>query len=199
VAAELEELRARRDLDFAETERRRRLELELAAAEEAQQLEKLRGMAAIEREAAAAEQAHEIAKREMLRGLSPEEMIAMQAAELAKGEGGGAAWASAVAQRASAETERRHAEELRGVLERQHGRDAALYDKAIGAMAEVARSRAEAAPVVAGAGAGPVVTVASTAGGGAGAEAAARPCKSCGAGLKPEARFCGACGAGQGA
>jgi Double zinc ribbon len=199
VAAELEELRARRDLDFAETERRRRLELELAAAEEAQQLEKLRGMAAIEREAAAAEQAHEIAKREMLRGLSPEEMIAMQAAELAKGEGGGAAWASAVAQRASAETERRHAEELRGVLERQHGRDAALYDKAIGAMAEVARSRAEAAPVVAGVGAGPVVTVASTAGGGAGAEAAARPCKSCGAGLKPEARFCGACGAGQGA
>jgi hypothetical protein len=188
--AELEELRARRDLDFAETERRKRLELELAAAEEAQQIEKLRAMAQIDRDTAAQDQAHELRKREQLRGMSPEEMLAMQAAELAKAEGGGAAWAAAIAERAGAEAERRHAEELRAVLERQHGRDAALYDKAIGAMAEVARSRAEPPAVVAGG--SPIVTVAST-----GGEPAARACKACGAGMKPDARFCGGCGAAQ--
>jgi hypothetical protein len=182
VASELDELRARRDLDFDDLERRKRLELELAAVAEGQQLDKLRAMAEIDRATAAEEHAHEVEKRRQMEGLTPDQMIALQAAELARSEGGGAAWANVLAQKAGADLERRHAEETR-----------AVYDKSMAAMAEVARSRAEAAPVVAGPGAGPVVTVASTA-----APEAARACKSCGAALKPEARFCGACGTAQG-
>lgn len=177
VEAELAELRARRDLDLAETERRKRLELELAAAAEQQQLDKLRAMAQLDRETSAQEHAQELEKRAGLRGLTPDEMIAMQAGELARSEGGGAAWAAVLASRTG--VERRHAEELRGV-----------YEKAMGAMADVAKSRAEAAPVVG----APVVQV------GAGASPDASPrgrtCAACGAAMKPEARFCGACGAG---
>jgi hypothetical protein len=168
VEAELAELRARRDLDFADNERKKRLELELAAVAEQQQLDKLRHMAQIDRETSAQDHAQQLEKRAGLRGLSPDEMIAMQAGELAKSEGGGAAWASVLGSRA--ELERRHADETRQV-----------YDKAMGAMADVAKSRAEAAPVVA----APVVQVGT---------ATTRACASCGAALKPDARFCGACG-----
>ncbi len=172
VEAELAELRARRDLDFADNERRKRLELELAAVAEQQQLDKLRQMAELDRQTAALDHAHEVEKRAALRGLSPDEMIAMQAGELAKSAGGGAAWASVLASRA--DLERRHADETRGV-----------YDKAMAAMAEVARSRAEPGAVVA----VPVVGV------GVGGQAGpSRACSACGAAMKPDARFCGACG-----
>ena len=116
----------------------------------------------------------------MMKGLTPEEMIALQAAELARTVDGGSEWAKALAAKAGAEAERRHAEELRGI-----------YKDAMGSMSDVARSRAEAAPVVAG-GNAPIVTVA-----GGSAESSARACKSCGAAMKPEARFCGACGTTQ--
>jgi hypothetical protein len=167
VEAELAELGARRDLDFADTERRKRLELELAAVAEQQQVDKLRQMAQIDRDTAAQGHAHELEKRAGLRGLTPDEMIAMQAGELARSEGGGAAWAGVLAARA--DLERRHAEDTRGV-----------YAKAMSAMADVAKSRAEAAPVVA----APVVQVGTT----------TRACASCGATMKPDAKFCGACG-----
>ncbi len=180
LEAELGELRARRDLDFADLERRKRLELDLAAVAEQQQIDKLRAMAEIDRQSAAQDQAHELEKRTMLRGLTPEEMIALQAAELARSEGGGAAWANAVAARGNADLERRHAEETRGV-----------YDKAMGAMADVAKSRAEAAPVVAGG--SPSISVAST-------QADPPPtkaCASCAARIKLDAKFCGTCGSSQ--
>ena len=126
--------------------------------------------------------AHDLEKRKALDGLTPAQMIAVQAAELARTEGGGAAWANVLAQQHGADAERRHAEDTR-----------AVYDRAMAAMADVARSRAEAAPVVAG-GAGPVVTVAGASGGSA---ALTRACKACGATIKADAGFCGACGATQ--
>jgi hypothetical protein len=170
VDAELAELRARRDADFTDGERRKRLELELAALAEQQQIEKLRQMAQIDRDSTAADHAHELEKRAGLRGLTPDEMIAMQAGELAKSVGGGAAWAAVLGSRA--DIERRHAEDTR-----------AVYDKAMTAMADVARSRAEPAPVVA----APTIQVAASA-------QPARGCASCGAAVAPDARFCGACG-----
>jgi hypothetical protein len=186
LEAELAELRARRDLDLEDRARRERLEIDLAAAREQQQLDKLRAMAELDRQIAAQEHAQELEKRGQLQGLSPEAMIAMQAAELARTEGGGAAWASAMAQRGSAETERRHAEEMRALLERQQAGNTGLMDKAMGAMADVAKSRAEAPPVIAGG--GPVVTVAST------TETPTKTCPSCGARSRADATFCGSCG-----
>jgi hypothetical protein len=183
LEAELATSRARRDADFAELERRKRLELELAAIAERQQLDKLRGMAELDRELAAQDQAHVMERRAALAGLTPEQMIAMQAGELAKGEGGGAAWANALAATGAGrlEAERRHAEDQR-----------AVYDRAMGAMAQVAASRAEAAPVVAApvVSIGPVVPVSPHAGAGVGPA-----CAACGAAMKPDAKFCGACGA----
>ena len=190
VASELDALRGRRDLDFQDLERRRKLEIELKAAEENVQLDKLRAMAALDRQMAAQEQAHEIEKRAMLKGLATEDVIALQAGELARSEGGGAAWANVLSQKLGAETERKHAEEVRALLERQQAGSAALYQTALGAMSEVARSRAEAAPVVAGGGG---VTVGSIEAG-----PVTKPCKSCSATLRAEAKFCGACGAQQG-
>lgn len=180
LTAELDELKARRDLDFADGERRKRLELELAAVAEAQQLDKLRAMAELDRAAVDQAHAHDLAKRRALDGLSPEQMIAVQAGELARTEGGGAAWANVLAQRHGADAERRHGEETR-----------AVYERAMASMADVARSRAEPAPVVAGGGA-PVVTVATT-----GGAAPSRACKACSATIKADAGFCGACGATQ--
>ena len=95
----------------------------------------------------------------------------MQAGELAKSEGGGAAWANALASRG--DSERRHAEEQRQV-----------YDKAMASMAQVASSRAapsHGAPVVGVASTSPVPAVANS-------------CPSCGAGLREGAKFCNACG-----
>jgi len=182
LSAELDELTARRDLDFADLERRKRLELELAALAEAQQLDKLRGLAAIDRDTAAAEHAHDLDKRRALEGLTPAQMIAVQASELARTDGGGAAWANVLAQQHAADAERRHADDTR-----------AVYDRALTAMADVAKSRAEAAPVIAG-GSAPVVTVASTT---TGSVALTKPCQACGSALKLDAGFCGACGATQ--
>jgi len=176
VDAELAELRARRELDLADIERRKRLELELAAIGEQQQVDKLRAMAQIDRDTAAQDHAHELEKRAGLRGLSPDEMIAMQAGELARSAGGGAAWAGVLAARA--DIERRHADEARGI-----------YGQAMAAMADVAKSRAEAAPVIA----APVVSVGAP-GAAAAAGPAARACASCGAAIKPDARFCSGCG-----
>ncbi|MFO0748022.1 MAG: zinc ribbon domain-containing protein [Myxococcota bacterium] len=115
---------------------RARLAQALKDQEEARQIEKLRAMAAIDREAAAAEHAEVMEKRRQLEALDADRMLALQAAELAQAPGG-AAWAEALAARAGAESEKRHAERL-----------AATYDKAMDAMAKVASSRAEAAPVV---------------------------------------------------
>ena len=170
VEAELAELRARRDLDLEDVAKRKRLELELAALAEQQQIEKLRAMAQLDREAADQEQAHVVARRAQLAGLTPEQMIAMQAGELSRADGGGAAWAQALSARA--QDEARHAAEQR-----------AVYEKAMGAMAQVASSRAEAAPVVA----APVVQV--------GAGGATRACAACGAAMRTDAKFCPACGA----
>jgi hypothetical protein len=174
VEAELAELAARRDAELADAERRRRLELELSALAEQQQLDKLRAMAQLDRDTAAVEHAHELAKRAGLRGLSPDEMIAIQAGELARSQGGGAAWAQVLAARA--EVERRHAADTR-----------AVYDQAMAAMAAVAQSRAEPAPVIA----APSIRV----GHASQAASPTRSCAACGAAHKLDARFCGACGA----
>jgi hypothetical protein len=107
LVAELAELRTRRDFGLEDLEKKRRLQLELERLAEEQQLAKMRAMAELDREAQQLDHAHEMEKRAALRGLSPDEMIAMQAGELAKSEGGGAAWANALASRG--DTERRHA------------------------------------------------------------------------------------------
>jgi Double zinc ribbon len=172
LEAELAELRARRDLDFTEVERRRRLELELIAVAEQQQLEKLRQMAQLDRETAALDHAQQLEKRAGLRGLTPDEMIAMQAGELARSQGGGAAWAGVLAARA--DLERRHAVETRTV-----------YEQAMLAMTEVAKSRAEAAPLVAASLVSTPVLMATQ----------SRSCASCGVAVKVDARFCSGCGA----
>jgi hypothetical protein len=147
-------------------------EVDALRARENVQLDKLRAMAELERQATAQEQAHELEKRRMLKGLTPEEMVALQAAELAKSEGGGAAWAEALA-----------GKELRAQTERQRAAEADLYKGAMAAMADVAKSRAEAPLVQAVTGAPPT--------------APSKPCTSCGALLRPDAKFCGACGTGQ--
>jgi hypothetical protein len=99
-------------------------------------------------------------------------MIAMQAGELAKSQGGGAAWANALASRGDAE--RRHAEEQRQV-----------YDKAMASMAQVASSRAAPSHGV------PVVGIANTT---APVVGGTNTCPSCGAGVRADAKFCSACG-----
>ncbi|HEY4244701.1 MAG TPA: zinc ribbon domain-containing protein [Kofleriaceae bacterium] len=163
------------DAEVAELRARRGAELDLRALEEQQQIEKLRAMAQLDRELAAQEHAQELEKRAQLRGLTPDEMIAAQAGELAKAEGGGAAWAAALASRG--DVERRHAAEQREV-----------YEQAMGAMANVAASRAAPAAV------GVVVPIGASGGDGGRAPAATRECPQCHAGVKPDARFCGACG-----
>jgi membrane protease subunit (stomatin/prohibitin family) len=173
LEAELADLRTRRDFGLEDLEKKRRLELELERLAEEQQLAKMRAMAELDREGQQLDHAHEMEKRAALRGLSPDEMIAMQAGELAKSDGGGAAWANALASRGDAE--RRHAEEQRQV-----------YDKAMTSMAQVASTRAAPSHGA------PVVAVANTPG--APATAVANACPSCGAGLRADAKFCNACG-----
>lgn len=174
--------RARRDVAFEDDARRAELAEDRADRGEARQVEKLRAMAAIEREMLAQEQDHEVRMREGLKGLSEREMIAAQATELAKTEGGGAAWADALAAGAAADELRarlddkdEHARQMLEVMERAQklGEGAAnqgVYEKSMDAMSKVAASRA--AP-------GPAAT-----------------CGSCGAAMRPGAQFCGACGAG---
>lgn len=163
LEAELAELRKRRDFGLEDIEKKRKLELELERLAEEQQLAKMRAMAELDREGQKLDHAQEMEKRAALRGLSPDEMIAMQAGELAKSEGGGAAWANALASRG--DNERRHADEQRQI-----------YDKAMTSMAQVAGSRAapsHGAPVVAVAGS----TCPSC---GAGLRADAKFCNACG-------------------
>jgi hypothetical protein len=189
--------RGQKDVDYDDHSRRAKLEQELKAAEEARQVEKLRAMAELDRQIAAQEHAHERGMREALRGLSEREMIAAQATELAKTEGGGAAWAQALAgdeaRRLGAEHANRIEEVMRRQLDRmenmttaaldsaaQRDRGAAgVYEKSMDAMSRVAASKAAPAPVVA----------AAVAGSGA-------RCKNpdCGAALRSDATFCGACG-----
>lgn len=162
LEAELAELRKRRDFGLEDIEKKKKLELELERLAQEQQLAKMRAMAELDREAQQLEHSHEMEKRAALRGLSPDEMIAMQAGELAKSEGGGAAWANALASRG--ETERRHAEEQRQV-----------YDKAMASMAQVASSRAAPSHGA------PVVAVANTCPScGAGLREGAKFCNACG-------------------
>jgi len=177
-AAALEREAARRELDNTTKDR-----------DEARQIEKLRAMAALEREGAAAEHAEVLERRRQIEGLAPDAMIAIQAAELAQAEGGGAAWAQALAARTAGEAERRHAGELREV-----------FGQAMDAMAKVASSRAEAGVVGQ---SGPVVTVGRVVdrvvgrGVDRAGEAELVACTSCGKSLRAGSKFCGACGAAQ--
>jgi hypothetical protein len=189
LTLELEALRGRSDLSYEDEARRKRLELTLREEEDRIQLAKVAAMAALDEQLAAAEHARELEKRAALAGLSPDAMIAMQAAELAKGKGGGAAWAQALSAHAELAAERRHQDAL-GQREAAHRADVtSTAQAAIDAMARVAASRAEAAPVVAGG--APVVTVG---GPSLSTAAPARPCRHCGAAVRVDAKFCGACG-----
>lgn len=119
-------LEARQRVELEAEEQRLRLRDELAEAEERRQLAKLAAMAELDRTAVAQDQAHERTMRELLKGLTDEEMIAAQATQLARSEGGGAAWAEALAGRGDAraaaqraEDVSRHAAELREVMRAQ--------------------------------------------------------------------------------
>jgi len=114
------------DAAFRDVERRKRLDRELADLEENKQVEKLRAMAQIDLEMAHQDQEHQARMRESLKGLSEREMIAAQATELAKTEGGGAAWAAALAAQQAADVEalrladsQAHSDETRALMERQ--------------------------------------------------------------------------------
>ena len=209
----------RGDVEFEDHARRRHLDEDLADRAEVRQAEKLRAMAELDQKLAAQENEHQLKLRDSLRGLGEREMIAMQATELAQSEGGGAAWAQALAAGdAQKEKEQRlqdharHASEMKDMLQAQLDRmqalteramateasrqrdagAAALYDRSMDAMSRVAASRAAPAPVV-----GTIAT------GGAAPPSEPAPvgprCKSCGAGLRPDARFCAGCGSAQGA
>jgi hypothetical protein len=177
----LEAERARRELEFEDTRRRADLDDTRADRAEDRQIEKLRAMTDLEKEMMTLEQEHQGRMRESLKGLDEREMIAIQATELAKTEGGGAAWANALAGQAAAnelrgrlEDKDKHAEQMIDVMERaanmaQGSANQGVYEKSMDAMSTVASSRA--AP-------GPAAT-----------------CGSCGSPLRPGARFCGGCGA----
>lgn len=172
----------RRELELEVEQRRARIELERLA--EQAQIEKLRAMAALDQEIAATEHAHTLEKREQLRDLAPDAMIAAQALDLAR-SGQGDAWAQALAAGRDAEAERRHAEALGEV-----------FRHALGAMGQVAASRAEASPIVA----VPTVAAVSATSPMPPVTSAASPsksCTACGIVLRPDARFCAACGAAQ--
>lgn len=207
--------RVRDEAALAGAAAKARLEQEQADREQARQIDKLRAMAELEQQMSEQEQAHAKQMREMLRGLGEREMIAMQATELARTEGGGAAWAQALAaQQGLAEKDARladqarHAAEMKDVMgaqldrmERMTGqladaatgrqRDAGaaeVYGQSMDAMSRVAASRAQPTPVVA----TTDVTIGAT-------TDAMVACKQCATPLRPDARFCGACGGQQGA
>lgn len=190
--------KARKDVEFEDHARRARLEDELKAGEAARQREKLAAMAEIERKMSEQEDAQKRELRESLKGLSERQMIAAQASELAKTEGGGAAWAAALAGDEARHLVEEHAAKLQGVMQQQlermeHLTTAALasasrreggaeqvYERSIDAMSKVAASRA--APAAS------VVTAAPRV-----------ACKNpqCDALLAPGTPFCGSCGAAQ--
>ena len=207
--------RAKNDVGFEDHERRKRLDIELAATAEQQQIAKLAAMAELAMKGTAQEQAHEKAMRESLKGLSEREMIAAQASALAKSEGGGAAWAQALGSQGAVEAEARHARELRELVEKQAATqhaasqaeldrmqrlsekviDSATAQKQGAAGGEIYERSMDAMSRVAAsrAAAAPVVASVSA----PTAATSGPPCKECGAPLRDGARFCGGCGSPQ--
>lgn len=200
----------------AHEDRARRAELEQSVAdrEQARQLEKLRAMTELDKELAEQEHAHKRELRESLRGLSEAEMIAAQASELAKSEGGGAAWAQAVASQDKLEQAERHAQEVKDLMQGQTAamqemmkdqldRMQSLTERVLDRSAESA-SNAAAARVyetsvdamsrVAASRAAPPAVAVTAALAKESAEPAGKACAHCGAVLRADAGFCGSCG-----
>jgi double zinc ribbon protein len=192
--------RSQKDVAFEDHARRAHLGGEIAAAEQTRQLAKLAAMAELDRKMAEEEHAQKRELRESLKGLSEREMIAAQATELARTEGGGAAWAAALAGDEARRLAAEHAAKLEGVMAQQldrleHLTTSALasaaqraggtdhvYESSMESMSRVAASRA--APT-------PAIVAATTTPG--------TPCKNpeCRAILAPGALFCGTCGTSQ--
>jgi hypothetical protein len=207
-AMELESEKSRRSVDDAlyGARAQAKLEQEIKDTEEARQMAKLRGMADLDRQLAEQEHQQKRELREMLKGMSEREMIAAQASELAASEGGGAAWAQALAGDEARRLASEHAQKLQEVMTQQLGRmehltvaamegarqregaTAQVYEQSMDAMSRVAASRAAPRP------AAPSIAVTT-----APAAAATTTCKNaaCGARLAAEAKFCGSCGSQQ--
>lgn len=211
----------RNDVAFSDHERRTRLDDERSDREQQRQIDKLRAMAELDRQMAEQEQAHELKLRESLRGLSEREMIAMQASTLSKSEGGGAAWAQALAA-AEAQKERdqrladqmRHGSEIKDLLREQAQATQSVMAAQLDRMEAIAqramdsatdRSRDAGASAVYGRSLDAMSRVAASRAAPApvvaGSEAAAAsvPCRSCASPLRADARFCAACGSAQSA
>jgi hypothetical protein len=185
---------------FEDHARRAHLGEEIAAAEQARHLAKLAAMADLDRKMAEEEHAQKRELRESLKGLSEREMIAAQATELARTEGGGAAWAAALAGDEARRVAAEHAAKLEGVMAQQldrleHLTTSALasaaqraggtdhvYESSMESMSRVAASRAAPTPAVI-----------------AAAVAPGAACKNpeCRAVLAEGALFCGSCGTSQ--
>ncbi len=192
--------RSQQDIAFDDHARRANLDQDIATAEQARQLAKLAAMAEIDRRMAEEEHAQKRELRESLKGLSEREMIAAQATELARTEGGGAAWAAALAGDEARRLAAEHAAQLKDVMAQQlermeHLTTSALasaaqraggtdqvYESSMESMSRVAASRAAPTPAI----------VAATV-------APGTPCKNaeCHAVLAPGTVFCGACGRAQ--
>jgi hypothetical protein len=196
--------RAQRDVAFDDHARRAHLSEEIAAAEQARKLAKLAAMAELDRQMAEDEHAQKRELRESLKGLSEREMIAAQATELARTEGGGAAWAAALAGDEARRVAAEHAAKLENVMAQQlerleHLTTSALasaaeraggtdhvYESSMESMSRVAASRAAPTPAI--------VTAATTT-----TTAPGTACKNpeCRAVLAPGSLFCGSCGTSQ--
>jgi len=192
--------RSQRDVAFDDHARRAHLGEEIAAKEQARKLEKLAAMAELDRRMAEEEHAQKRALRESLKGLSEREMIAAQATELAQTEGGGAAWAAALAGDEARRLAAEHAAQLKDVMAQQlermeHLTTAALasaaqraggtdhvYESSMESMSRVAASRAAPTPAIIAA---------------AAPQGAACKNADCRAVLAPGSLFCGACGTSQ--
>lgn len=192
--------RSQKDVAFDDHARRANLDEEIAAAEQARQLAKLTAMAEIDRKMAEEEHAQKRELRESLKGLTDREMIAAQATELARTEGGGAAWAAALAGDEARRVAAEHAAQLKDVMAQQlerleHLTTSALasaaqraggtdqvYESSMESMSRVAASRAAPTPAV-------IAAVAP--------QGVACKNPACQAVLAPGSLFCGACGASQ--
>ena len=192
--------RSPKDVAFEDHTRRAHLGEEIAASEQARQLAKLAAMAELDRKMAQEEHAQKRELRESLKGLSEREMIAAQATELARTEGGGAAWAAALAGDEARRLAAEHAAKLEDATAQQlehleHLTTSALasaaqraggtdhvHESSMESMSRVAASRAAPTPAIIAAAAAP-----------------GAPCKNpdCGAVLAPGSLFCGACGTSQ--
>jgi hypothetical protein len=197
--------RSQKELELELDARRAKLEREIKDTEEARQMAKLRGMADLERQLAQQEHEQRRAMVETMKGMSERQMIAAQASDLAASEGGGAAWAQALAGDEARRLGAEHAQKLEQVMAQQldrmeqltaaalestrqrEGGTAQIYQQSMDAMSRVAASRAAPRPA-------PAISV--KASGGAAPEPATGPCKNpgCSARLAAEAKFCGSCG-----